>query len=359
MNPWRGRSTGGRTLRAGGAGLALALALAQRAQAAEAAPPAGLAAHVGTFMGAAAALAAVLVALVAWELLARRSEGREEEAPRPSQAQPKAAPVSPPPEDEEDPFQALLKKSAAPRPEPPAPDLGVSGGGSGGVSVPQTGYTPPGPYTPPTGPSPGFKPYMPPTGPAPAPPASRREEEGEELTPFQRLAQIGSEERAAARPPVPEPPARPPVPEAPARPPKIELTSPPPPAAGGGDWVSLLNKAQAEEAPAAPRPAPPPKVEEDPWKKLLGQAAGEPAQAPAPSAGQGPQADADPWKALLSKASSEAPAPSAPPKAPPTPEPKPPTPEAPADPSRPRSISLDFKRDEGRSIPPPPQTEDE
>jgi hypothetical protein len=288
------------------------------------------------------------VGLLLWEFLGRRAGVAAE----PEQAAPAAsdeAPVQPTAEEEEDPFRALLKKASASDKEAqsakaePASARGETM--SSGLSTDES-----------SGPSATPPAYA---GSAAAAPPDRqiRDLDEEELSPFQRLAQIGSEDRRAPVAPLPEPGGRAP---------RIEL-----PGGGsgdkvGGDWAALLNKVQTEESPEVGGPAQPLKpAEEDPWKKLLGQAGPESASTPtatmaAPAAigSAGPTEEADPWKALLSKASSEV---AAPPANPPAIKLGSPEPPPSVEPPRPRSISLDLNvnREEGRTISPPPQTEDE
>ncbi len=344
MNLRRRQTAGWPGLVGGLAGMALPwfappACLAQAAGA----EPGGLAAHVDNLLVAAGVLLVLLVGLLIWEFLDRRAGVAAE----PAQAAPAAsseAPVEPAAEEEEDPFRALLKKASASdkeaqsaKAEPPSTRGDIM---SSGLSTDES-----------SGPSDTPAAYA-------APPDRQiRDLDEEELSPFQRLAQIGSDDRGASAAPLPEPGGRAS---------RIEL-----PGGGsgekvGGDWAALLNKVQTEETQGAGGPAQPPKpAEEDPWKKLLGQAGPESASAPtanmaAPAAtgSAGPTEEADPWKALLSKASSEV---AAPPVNPPaiklgSTEP-PPT----VEPPRPRSISLDLNvnREEGRTISPPPQTEDE
>lgn len=318
-------------LSTGGAVLAMASLLpsAARAQEAQASPAATLMANFTILLYSFGGLLVVFVALLVWEFLDRRSEGPgQPDVRKGSPYQPASGPEPAP--QEEDPFQALLKKSAPPkddslttmfRPGAGAPEAPPSGSVGYGARIPQSRDS--------LG------------SPAPAPGGrAGRDEEEEELSPFQRLAQIGSEDREKGPAP-PKPPAPPQ-----ARPPRIEVsgTQAPKPE-GGGDWSSLLGKAQGEEAPAAPPRVPPAKPaaggSEDPWKKLLGQTAGESAPGGAASAGGD---SGDPWQALLRKTSGEGAGPA-----------KPPAP--PSETPRPKPISLDFKGP--GSLAPPPKTEDE
>ncbi len=298
-------------------------------------PGGGLADRAGTLLGAFWVLVVLLGALLIWEFLDRRASAEGPPLTGTGTGSPAAgvAEGEAPLEEEEDPFKALLKKTAAPEKEPAAPEPG------------------------------GTPEELLPTRP-PEPVAAPRLDDLEELSPFQRLAQIGTEE-VGAIPPVP---------------PEARVAAPPPAAAasGGGDWASLLSKVQSEEEPPAPsRPLSLKSPEEDPWKKLLGQTASTEAPGTQP-----PEVEEDPWKSLLTKTASEASAPAGPeskaasmpatpePSAPPariklgTPPastpPPPPSQDSPdTETGRPRSISLDLKREEGRTIPPPPQTEDE
>ena len=262
VNVWTGPSVGPRAL-AGGNLLLAFLASSGTALAQEA--PGGLGAHTGALMGAFWVLLGLLVALIAWEMVDRRSAAPPLlPAPAPAtEGSPAAGEEAPVSLEEEDPFKALLRKTSAAEKEP------AEQGAAGPLEEPS--LTRPAGVTALT------------RMPEPAP--SERAEEVEELSPFQRLAQIGSEETA----PVPSL-----LPES-----RLEVPSPVPAPASGGDWAALLSKVQAEEEP----PAPPARVsrkaaEEDPWKKLLGQTT--PAEPPgAPKA----EVEEDPWKALLSKAS--------------------------------------------------------
>jgi hypothetical protein len=195
--------------------------------------------------------------------------------------------------EEEDPFKALLRKTAAERESVGQGAVGVLG---------EPSLTRPAGATPPA--------HM--TEPVP----SERTEDIEELSPFQRLAQIGAEET----PPVPSllPESRPETPAS----------------SSGGDWAALLSKVQAEEETQAPLTRVPLKAEEDdPWKKLLGQTA-----AADPSDALKAEVEEDPWKALLSKAASDS-------QSPPVSESPEEQPSGPPDP--PPRIQLD-------PIPPPP-----
>ena len=338
VNVWTGPSAGPRALAWGNLLLAF-LALSGTALAQEA--PGGLGAHTGALLGAFWVLLGLLVALVAWEMVDRRSAAPPLlPAPAPAaEGAPAAGEEAPASLEEEDPFKALLRKTSVAEKEP------AGQGASGALEEPS--------LTRPAGATALTR--------LQEPVPSERAEEVEELSPFQRLAQIGSEETAPVPSVLPE--SRPDVPSA--------VPAP----SSGGDWAALLSKVQAEEEP----PAPPARVslkgvEEDPWKKLLGQTA--PAEPPgAPKA----EVEEDPWKALLSKASSESQSPpaseppsgqpSGPPAPPPRiqlgPTPPPPvaasTPPTPVDSEtgRPRTISLELKREEGRPKPPPPQTEEE
>ncbi len=321
----------------------------------------GLAGHLQALLFSAGVLVLILVGLVVWEFLDRRSSAPvASEVPGAEAAGQDSAGGDV--QEEEDPFRALLKKASSDDTQRRSEAAEAPAGGP----EPLIG-----------GPMTEEVPVASDTG-GPASAASERMSRGldeEELSPFQRLAQIGSEDRI---------PPMAPLPETPARAPRIDLAgggageksgpvgSEKPGEKPGGDWASLLSKVQIEASPTPRGPVFAPKAgEEDPWKKLLGQAGPEPAVAPTPPepppavTGSGDSAaETDPWKALLSKASPEAPA---------VPEtaPAPPTfpaiklgstePPSTTEPPRPRSISLDVNasREEGRRIPPPPQTEDE
>jgi len=305
-----------------------------------------LSVHLHGMLLSAGVLAVVLAGLVVWEILDRRaSVSASSQPPVPAGAgveEPDAGTG----QEDEDPFRALLKKASSDESkaqvqgsEPPSvhPESASPGGGPEPTSAPTS-------------------------------PERTNRVLDEELSPFQRLAQIGSEDRQ---------PLLAPPPEVPGKAPRIELSQRGPGPAEkstgvpaekpAGDWASLLSKVEAEVAPAPRGPVFPPKSgEEDPWKKLLGQAAPESPPAPAPrepspaaTGGTDSAAEADPWKALLSKASPEAAAP------PPPPLPAiklgSAAPSSRIESPRPRSISLDLNTnsEEGRGIPPPPQTEDE
>lgn len=351
---------------------ALVVLLCPSAARAEGGLSATLATNFNMLLVSAGVLLAIFVLLLLWEMMDRKSTiatiAEATANPSPYQMPPSASE----PAEEDDPFRALLQKSSSSSKEEP----------QGMVTPFRSDSVSDAPAASPM-------PYMPPTSapaPPPAPaarPAAEADEE-EELSPFQRLAQIGSEEGSTFAPPA--------TPTPPPRPARIELGGPPPPVAkeeGGGDWAALLSKVQGDEPAAAPRTpppqaAPPPPApvappsaaeEEDPWKKLLGQASGPaPATPAAPAATPGGEEEADPWQALLRKTSGETPAA---PATPPAPATEPPggaarirldvtggaegPADGSADPNRPRAISLDMKPQSGRPAtpPPPPQTEDE
>ncbi len=304
-------------------------------------PEGGLGAHTGTLLGAFWVLAALLVALVVWEVLARRSAAGPPLLTPATEEPPAGGPEAPASLEDEDPFKALLRKTAAPEKEPA--EQKVPG------SLEEVSMTRPAGSTPP------------PRSEEPVAPV--RPDDVEELSPFQRLAQIGSEETGSVLSVPSEG--------------RLEVPSPVTAPSSGGDWAALLSKVQAEdEPPAPPSPVSLKAPEEDPWKKLLGQTA--PAEATgAPKS----EVDEDPWKSLLTKASAESqppvasetptalpsgpPAPPSriqlgpsPPSSPPVAVPTSPGP-AESETGRPRTISLDLKREEGRPKPPPPQTEEE
>ncbi|MGI5843050.1 MAG: hypothetical protein ACOX9B_02555 [Candidatus Xenobium sp.] len=381
MKVWAGPSAASSAL-VGGNLLLVFLVLSRTALAQEA--QGGVGAHTGILLGAFWFLLGVMVTLLVWEVLERQYAPPHpplQQTPSPAtEGTPAAGEEAPPLLEEEDPFKALLRKTAA--------EKESAGQGAAGVqgepSLPRpAGATAPARMTEPV--------------------PSERAEDIEELSPFQRLAQIGAEETAPVPSLLPE-----------SRPEETPAPSP------GGDWAALLSKVQAEEEKQAPLPRVPLKAEEDdPWKKLLGQTA-----AAESSDALKTEVAEDPWKALLSKAASDSQSPlvsespdeqpSGPPapppriqldpipsppaegetspkpaedSTPPTPaeaetSPKPaedstpPTPAeaetspkpaedstspkpAEAETGRPRTISLKIKREKGRPKIPPPQTEEE
>jgi len=340
---WTGPFHGPRALKAG----ALLLVFLSMSGTCLAQAPEGVSGDsTATLLGAFWVLAGLLVALIAWEVVDRRSAaGTPPETPLAGEAPTSEVEASGPAEDE-DPFKALLRKTAAHEKESAEPVVASPSSPLEGDSATR----PPGPTASIASEDPVVSPHL---------------ADVEELSPFQRLAQIGSEETGSVLPVPTEARGSAPSSVAPS---------------SGGDWAALLSKVQAEEEPPAPpSPVSPKASEEDPWKKLLGQAT--PPEAPGALGSKG---DEDPWKTLLTKASAETAAPEvaeAPmaasplPSGPPAPPPRirlgtpsaslPPAADSPppgqvdSETGRPRTISLELNREEGRPKAPPPQTEEE